>query len=89
MKTDTRSANSCALPVKCPSFDSDETICNASPQTALPLAEMISGGKNDDSNDDASVLRRDDDASCLAAMPTIARQSDDLIQNDSRRRKVE
>ena len=80
MKTDTRSANSCALPAKYPKLDSDDTICNASAQTALPLAEMISGGKNDDSNDDATVLRRDDDASCLAAMPTIAWHSDDLIQ---------
>ena len=72
MNFDTRSARSCALPPKCPRFDNDEIICNISEQTALPLTEMTSDGEKDDSNDDASILRRDDDASCLAAMPTIA-----------------
>ena len=87
MKTDTRSASSCALPAKYPRLDSEETICNAAAQTALPLAEMISGGKNDDSNDDANVLRRDDDASCLAAMSTIAWHSDDLLQQRDNERR--
>ena len=87
MKTDTRSATSCAFPAKYPRFDSDETICNISAQTALPLAEMISDGENDDSSDDASVLRRDDEPSCLAAMSTSAWHSDDLLQQiDNRRR---
>ena len=72
VKTDTRSASSCALPAKYPRFDSEETICNAAAQTALPLTEMTSDGEKDDCNDDANVLKRDDDASCLAAMSTIA-----------------
>ena len=47
---------------------------------------MTSDGENEDSNDDASVLRRDDDASCLAAMLTIVWQSDDLLQQCNNRR---
>ena len=48
---------------------------------------MTSDGENDDSNDDASILSRDDDASCLAAMPTTASHSDDLLkQRDNRGR---
>ena len=80
MKTDTRSASSCAFPAKYPKLDSDETICNASAQTTLHLAEMTSDGEKDVSNDDASVLRRDDDASCLAAISMSAWHSDNLLQ---------
>ena len=90
MKTDTRSASSCALPVKNPRFDSEDTFCSTSAQTALPLAEMTSDGENDDSNEDASVLRRNDDLSCLAAMSTSAWHSDNLLQRrDNRRRHKE
>ena len=90
MKTDTRSASSCALPAKYPRLDSEETICNALEQTALPVTEVTSDGEKEDSNDDASVLRRDEDASCLAAMSTIAWHSDDLLQHgDNRRRQGE
>ena len=90
MKTDTRSASSCALPAKYPRLDNEETICNALEQTALPVTEVTSDGENEDSNDDASVLRRDEDASCLAAMSTIAWHSDDLSQHgDNRRRQGE
>ena len=42
---------------------------------------MTSEGENDDSKDDANVLRRDDDASCLAAMSMSAMHSDDLLQH--------
>ena len=80
VKTDTRSASSCAFPAKCPRFDSDDTICSALEQTALLPAKITSDGENDDSNDDASVLRRDDDASCFAAISTSALHNDDLIQ---------
>ena len=89
MKTDTRSASSCALPAKYPRLDSDATICNASAQTALPLTEMTSDGENDDSNEDASVLTRNDDPSCLAAMSTSAWHSDDLLQRRDNRRRHE
>ena len=80
MKTDTSLASSCAFPPKCPKLDSDDTICNASAQTTLHLAEMTSDGEKDDSNDDASVLRRDEDASCLTAISISAWHSDDLLQ---------
>ena len=89
MKTDTRSASSCALPVKNPRFDSEDTFCSTSAQTALPLAEMTSDGENDDSNEDASVLRRNDDLSCLAAMSTSAWHSDNLLQRRNNRRRQE
>ena len=87
VKTDTRSANSCALPAKYPRLDNEETICNALEQTALPVTEVTSNGENEDSNDDASVLRRDEDASCLAAMSTIAWHSDDLLQQRDNERR--
>ena len=41
---------------------------------------MTSDGEKDVSNDDASVLRRDDDASCLAAISMSAWHSDNLLQ---------
>ena len=40
-------------------------------------------------NDDASVFSRDDDASCLAAILTSARHSDDLLQQIDNRRRWE
>ena len=50
---------------------------------------MTSDGENDDSNEDASVLRRVDDASCLAAMSTSAWHSDNLLQRRDNRRRHE
>ena len=41
---------------------------------------MTSNGENDDSNDDASVLRRDGDASCLVAISMSALHNENLIQ---------
>ena len=45
---------------------------------ALPLSETTSEGEKDDNSDDASVVRREDDPSCLAAAVTSAWQSEDL-----------
>ena len=84
MKTDTSLASNGAFPPKCPSLDNDETLCNASAQTALLLAEITSEELNDDSNDDANVLRRDDDLSCFAAISMSALHNDNLIQKRER-----
>ena len=48
-------------------------------QAAVLFTEMTSEGEKDDSKDDASVLRRDGDPSCLAAIETTAWQSEDLL----------